>query len=291
MKKLSIVSPVHNEELCIGSFVTAIRSLALERDYEIIFVDDGSSDGTLAEIKRQASEDSRIRYISFSRNFGKEAALLAGFRGATGELVVAMDVDGQHDPKLLPEMLKAVEEEGYDSAAACRTDRAGEPLVRTWFAHRFYALMNRVAEIPFKDGAMDYRLMTRRVVESVLKLGERARFARGLYTWVGFKTKWIESPNLPRLAGKSQWSFISLFLYSMKAVISFSAAPLHVAFVLSVISLALSIFFFAVGMATAGIIALFQAGQFLVVGIVGVYVAETFRETKDRPLYIIREEG
>lgn len=291
MKSLSIVVPAYNEAPCVVPFIKSLEVLGSERPIEIVFVDDGSSDETLNIIKDLAAQDFRIKFVSFSRNFGKEAALLAGMRRASGELVVTMDVDGQHDAKLLPEMLSAVETEGYDSAAACRTDRAGEPPIRTFFAHRFYAMMNKVAEIPFKDGAMDFRLMSRVFVDNVIRLSEGARFARGIFTWVGFKTKWIESPNLPREAGKTKWSLIGLFLYSMKAVISFSAAPLHIAFALSALSLILSIALFALSCTLAGLIALFQSGQFLVIGIVGIYVAETLREAKDRPLYVIKEQN
>lgn len=291
MKSLSIVVPAYNEAPCVVPFLKSLACLGEERPVEIVFVDDGSNDETLKILKDLAAQDSRVKYLSFSRNFGKEAALLAGMKRASGELVATMDIDGQHDAKLLLPMLDAVESEGYDSAAACRTDRAGEPPIRTFFAHRFYALMNKVAEIPFKDGAMDFRLMTRVFVDNVLRLGEGARFARGIFTWVGFKTKWIESSNLPREAGKTKWSFIGLFIYSMKAVISFSAAPLHIAFVLSALSLMLSIILFALSCTLAGLIALFQSGQFLVIGIVGVYVAETLREAKDRPLYVIKEQN
>lgn len=291
MKSLSIVVPAYNEAPSVVPFLDSLSILGEERPIEIVFVDDGSCDETLSTIKYLVARDKRIRYVSFSRNFGKEAALLAGLKAATGDLVVTMDVDGQHDAKLLPQMLAAIEEEGFDSAAACRTDRAGEPPIRTFFAHRFYQFMNGVAEIPFKDGAMDYRMMTRVFVDNVIKLGEGARFARGIYAWVGFKTKWIESPNLPRRVGTTKWSFVSLFIYSMKALISFSAAPLHIAFALAALSLVLSIALFALSCTLAGLIALFQAGQFLVIGIVGVYVAETLREAKDRPLYVIKEQN
>lgn len=289
MKKLSIVVPAYNEAPCIVPFVNAVVTLGLENPYEIVFVDDGSCDDTLQTIKRLSVEDEHIRYVSFSRNFGKESALRAGLEHARGDLVVTMDADLQHDPKLLPEMIRAVEEEGYDSAAACRTTRTGEPKVRSWFAHRFYQFVNKMSEVAVRDGAMDYRLMTRPVLDGVLRMKENARFTRGLYAWVGFRTKWLESPNLPRQAGETKWSFLSLFVYSVKAVISYSAAPLHLSFLVSTLTFIASMVLFALGCPTAGLITLLHAVEFAVLGVIGLYVAEIFRETKNRPMYIVRE--
>ncbi len=304
MKRLSVVVPAYNEEACIPAFVGAIRGLGLENPLEIVFVDDGSTDGTLGAVKAEAAKDARIRYVSFSRNFGKEAALFAGLRHATGDLVVTMDADLQHDPSHLAEMIRAVEAEGYDCAAACRTTRTGEPKVRSCFAHLFYALMNRHSDVALKDGAMDYRLMTRQVVEAVLSLKESNRFTKGIYEWVGFRTKWIECPNVARKGGASKWSFRSLLAYSGRGILAFSTAPLQIA---SVLGIATTLFAFGYmiwvfckwllygdpvsGWPTLICVILFLGGlQLFVIGILGLYVAGVFRETKARPVYVVREE-
>ena len=211
MNKLSIVVPAYNEADCVGRFAEAIYALRLPNPLEIVFVDDGSTDDTLEAVRSMAERDDRIRYVSFSRNFGKEAAIFAGLGHSTGDLVVTMDADLQHRPELLPQMLKAVEEEGYDCAAACRTTRTGEPKLRSWFAHLFYSLMSRFSDVELKDGSMDYRMMTRQMVDAVLSLGESNRFTKGIYQWVGFRTKWIETENAGRVAGSTKWSFWSLF--------------------------------------------------------------------------------
>lgn len=303
MKKLSIVVPAFNEEQCIARFVETIFALGLENPLEIVFVDDGSKDGTLAAIKALAAKDPRIRYVSFSRNFGKEAALFAGLSHATGELVVTMDVDLQHDPKLLHEMVQAIEVEGYDSAAACRTTRTGEPPIRSYFAHRFYALMSRYSDVELKDGSMDYRMMTRQVVEAVLSLKEVNRFTKGIYQWVGFRTKWIECENIPRKFGATKWSFASLLAYSVRGILAFSTAPLQIASFLGMLSTVGAFVYMTyvfirwlvcgdpvAGWPTLICVILFLGGlQLFVIGILGLYVAGIFRETKDRPIYIIHE--
>lgn len=303
MKKLSIVIPCRNEEACVKSFADAIRALGLENPLELVFVDDGSIDGTLAEIKTLAVADSRVRYVSFSRNFGKESALYAGLKTASGDLVVTMDADLQHDPKLLPEMIAAVDNEGYDSAAACRTTRTGEPRLRSWFAHRFYSLMGRYSEATIRDGAMDYRLMTRQVVDAVLSLSEVNRFTKGIYAWVGFKTKWIECANRPRVAGKTKWSFAELVTYSLKGILSFTTAPLKLASVLGFVTTlgAFAYMFLVFGRwvicgepvlgwpALVCAILLLGGLQLFVIGILGLYLAEIFREAKGRPIYVVRE--
>ena len=303
MKKLSLVVPAFNEEPCIARFVETIFSLGLENLLEIVFVDDGSKDGTLATIKAFAAKDPRVRYVSFSRNFGKESALFAGLSHATGELVVTMDADLQHDPKLLPEMVRAIESEGYDCAAACRTTRTGEPPVRSWFAHRFYALMSRYSDVELKDGSMDYRMMTRQVVDAILSLKEVNRFTKGIYQWVGFRTKWLECENIPRALGKTKWSFTSLFAYSVRGILAFSTAPLQIASLLGILSTLGAFVYMAYvfarwlfcGDPVAGwptlicVILLLGGLQLFVIGILGLYVAGIFRETKGRPGYIIRE--
>lgn len=303
MKKLSIVIPAYNEAPCVALFAETVFALELDRPLELVFVDDGSSDGTLAAIKALAATDSRVRFVSFSRNFGKEAALYAGLTAATGELVVTMDADLQHDPQLLKEMAAAIELEGYDCAAACRTTRTGEPPVRSWFAHRFYALMSRHSDVALKDGAMDYRMMTRQVVTAVLSLKESNRFTKGIYEWVGFRTKWIDCANAVRAAGKTKWSFAALVAYSLRGLLSFSTAPLQIASVLGFATTAFAfaylIYVFAkwlvCGDPVSGwptlICAILLLGglQLFVIGILGLYVAGIFRETKGRPIYVVKE--
>lgn len=301
MKTLSLVVPCFNEEKCIEPFVAAVDALGLGNHLELVFVDDGSRDGTLARIKAAAADDARVRYVSFSRNFGKEAALLAGLRHATGELVVTMDADLQHRPELLKEMLKAIEEEGYDAAAVCRTTREGG--ARSWFAHRFYALMSRLSEVELRDGMMDFRMMTRQVVNVVLSLGEAGRFTKGIYQWVGFRTKWIEAANAERTAGASKWSLKSLFAYSLRGFVAFSAAPLQLATAAGAVILFGALVGFLVqavkalaGSAVSGCtllaLGLFALGglQLLTVGILGLYVAGISREAKRRPAYVVKEQ-
>ncbi len=304
MKTLSIVVPVFNEEPCVHGFCEAVFALSLDCALEVVFVDDGSTDGTLARVKERAAADPRVRFVSFSRNFGKEAALVAGLRHATGDFVVTMDVDLQHDPNLLKPMLEALTVEGYDSAAACRTTRRGEPAVRSWFAHRFYALMNRYSDVALKDGAMDYRMMTRPVVEAVLSLKESNRFTKGIYEWVGFRTKWIACENLPRTAGASKWNVLSLFAYSLRGILAFSTAPLSLASLLGFLTTCAAFAYLIWVMAkwiilgdpvsgwpTLVCLILFLGGlQLFVIGILGLYLAGVFRETKARPLYFIREQ-
>lgn len=303
MKKLSLVVPAYNESACIDRFVDAVAGLGLENPLEIVFVDDGSKDDTLEKIKVAAEKDGRVRYVSFSRNFGKEAALYAGLSHATGDLVVTMDADLQHRPELLKEMVRAIEVEGYDCAAACRTTRVGEPALRSWCAHRFYALMRRYSDVSLKDGSMDYRMMTRQVVEAVLAFAEANRFTKGIYQWVGFRTKWIETENVERIAGSTKWSFWSLFAYSVRGFLAFSTAPLQLASVLGLGFCALSFLYMTFVFvkwlcwgdpvdrwpALICVVLLLGGLQLFVVGILGLYIAGIFRETKRRPIYIVKE--
>ena len=305
LRKLSLVVPCFNEAACIGKFVETIFGLGLENPLEIVFVDDGSRDETLKLVKAEAAKDARIRYVSFSRNFGKESALFAGLRKASGDLVATMDADLQHRPELLVEMVRAIETEGYDCAAACRTTRSGEPVLRSWFAHRFYALMSRYSDVELKDGSMDYRMMTRQVVDVILSLGESNRFTKGIYQWVGFRTKWIETTNVERVAGKTKWSFWSLFAYSVRGILAFSTAPLQMASILGVLccggSFAYMTYVFVKwalysdpvsGWPTLICVVLLLGGlQLFVIGVLGLYIAGIFREVKRRPIYIVREEN
>ena len=304
-RKLSLVVPCFNEAACIGKFVETIFGLGLENPLEIVFVDDGSRDDTLALVKAEAAKDSRIRYVSFSRNFGKEAALFAGLKKASGELIATMDADLQHRPELLVEMATAIEAEGFDCAAACRTTRSGEPKLRSWFAHRFYALMSRYSDVELKDGSMDYRMMTRQVVDIILSLGESNRFTKGIYQWVGFRTKWIETTNVARVAGETKWSFWALFSYSIRGILAFSTAPLQMASVLGVVCCLGSFAYMAYvfvkwalygdpvsGWPTLICVVLLLGGlQLFVIGVLGLYIAGIFREVKNRPIYIAKEEN
>ncbi len=301
---LSIVVPCFNEEACIHAFVSAVDEANVDCPLEFVFVDDGSSDNTLAIIQTLAATDARIHYVSFARNFGKEAALLAGLRKAHGTLVVTMDVDLQDPPALLPEMLNAVLSEGYDCAATRRTSREGEPPIRSWFARRFYWLMHKFSAVELVDGARDYRMMTRQVVDAILSMPEVNRFTKGIYQWVGFKTKWIPFTNVERIAGETKWSFCKLFLYSLEGIMAFSTLPLQIASLLGLASCALSFLAmlfvmvrkFILGDPVAGwaslvCIIVFLGGlQLFFIGILGGYLAKTYTETKRRPLYLIKEE-
>lgn len=298
MKKLSVVVPAYNEADCIAKFAEAVFGLGIANPLELVFVDDGSSDGTLAAVKAAADADPRVRYVSFSRNFGKEAALLAGLAHATGDLVVTMDADLQHDPGLLPGMLKAIEEEGYDCAAARRTTWDGESFLRRWFARRFYAVMRAHSDVDLQDGSMDYRMMTRQVVDAVLSMKETDRFTKGIYQWVGFRTKWFECPNTVRASGVSKWSLKSLFVYSLRGITAFSALPLYLSFflgaALSAAGLAwlvcLAVMRVSCGWQIASGVVLVVGGfQLVTIGILGLYIASVFRESKRRPKYIVKE--
>ena len=233
MKLLSAIVPCYNEEENVRCFYDEFMKNkpffdSRELDYELIYVDDGSSDGTAQEVRRVIAEDSRVHLISFSRNFGKEAAMYAGMQEAKGDYVAIMDADLQDPPSLLPELYGYLEQ-GYDTAATRRSDRKGEPRVRSWFARRFYRLINRMSDTEIVDGARDYRLMKRQVVDAILSLAEYNRFSKGIFSWVGFRTKWVEYENVERQRGQTKWSFWKLFAYAMDGIVAFSTAPLKIA--------------------------------------------------------------
>lgn len=300
---LSIVVPCFNEEPCIEAFVRAVDETKLS-DLEFLFVNDGSTDGTLRILRKLAEKDSRVHYVSFSRNFGKEAALLAGLRKAQGDLIVTMDADLQDPPNLLPEMVQGIEEEGFDCVATRRMTREGEPPVRSWFARRFYWVMRHFSDVALVDGARDYRMMTRQVVETILSLPEVNRFTKGIYQWVGFDTKWIAFPNVERVAGQTKWSFWKLLGYSLEGILAFSTKPLQVASILGVLCCGFAflalLFVFARalffgdpvgGWPSLVCIIVFLGGlQLFFIGVLGAYLAKTYSETKHRPLYFIKEE-
>jgi glycosyltransferase involved in cell wall biosynthesis len=271
-------------------------------DFEMIFVNDGSKDKTMDIILEYAQKDSQVKYIDFSRNFGKEAAIYAGLSHASGDMVVMMDADLQDPPSLLPEMVKAIEEEGYDSVATRRVTRKGEPPIRSFFARCFYKIINRMSKTEIVDGARDYRLMTRQFVDSLLELGEYNRFSKGLFGWVGYKTKWIEFENVERVAGETKWSFWKLLLYSIEGIVGFSTAPLAFAAVVGMVFCLVSFLMICVivvktlilGDPTSGwpsmvCISLMIGGiQLFCMGILGEYIAKAYLEVKKRPIYICK---
>lgn len=276
----------------------------MKAEYEIIFIDDGSSDKTLEEVKELSEKDKCVHYVSFSRNFGKEAAMYAGLKKAAGDYVVIMDVDLQDPPSLIPEMLSAVRSGEFDSAATRRTNRKGEPPVRSMFARLFYKLMRYFSDIDIVDGARDFRMMSRTMVDAVLSVSERGRFSKGIFAWVGFRTKYFEYKNVERSAGKTKWNFRKLFLYSLDGIVAFSTKPLVLASITGILFLFLSFLFIIFiivrkvlfGDPTAGwpflvCIILFVSGiQLFCTGILGQYLAKVYLETKQRPLYIAKDE-
>ena len=307
IEQISIVVPCFNEELALPFFYAALeetRKNLKQADIEYIFIDDGSKDQTLNTLKKFAAQDTkRVHYLSFSRNFGKEAALIAGLQYATGDYIAVMDADLQDPPELLPEMLELLRTKEYDCVGTRRITRNGEPPIRSFFANCFYRLMNRISDTEFVDGARDYRLMTRRMVEAVLSLDEVNRFSKGIFSWVGFETYYLPYENKERVAGKTSWSFWGLFNYSLEAIINFSEFPLTFASFIGLFSFLAAIFFllFIVvralifGDPTAGwpslvTIMLAVGGlQLFCLGIVGKYLGKTYLETRRRPLYILKE--
>lgn len=302
--KLSLVVPCFNEAACVPLFREAVAALTLPCELEFIFVNDGSRDETLVELRRLAAADARVHYLSFSRNFGKEAALLAGLRRATGDRVVTLDVDLQHPVALLPEMLRLLNTSEWDCVAARRTTRTGEPWLRSQLAKLFYRLLNRLSEVRMQGGETDYRMMTRQVVEAVLALPEVNRFTKGIYAWVGFRTQWLTFENVDRAAGETKWSFWGLVRYSIQGLTAFSAAPLQVASVLGLLCCLSSLLYLiyvvvktlVVGEPVGGwpslvSLILFLGGlQLFVIGILGAYLAKLYLEVKHRPVYLVQEE-
>ncbi len=306
---LSIVVPCYNEQEALPYFYKEICRVAEEMksshgaDFEFIFVDDGSKDKTLSIARELHKQDARVRYISFSRNFGKEAGILAGLEASKGDYVAMMDADLQDPPALLPQMLDALLEEDYDCAATRRTNRKGEPPIRSFFARMFYKIINRLSDADIVDGARDYRLMRRRMVDAILALPEYNRFSKGIFGWVGFKTKWLEYVNVERVAGETKWSFWKLFLYSLEGIVAFTTAPLALASLIGIIFCVLAfvmILFIIVrtllfGDPTSGwpslvcIIFLCSGVQLFCMGVLGQYLAKTYMEVKHRPVYIVRE--
>lgn len=311
---ISIVVPCYNEEASLPLFLNelaqVVRSMRAAKplEFEVVLVDDGSSDSTLAIMKEQANvccNDYCIKWVSFSRNFGKEAALYAGLEHATGNLVATMDADMQDPPSLLPEMYRILQDEDYDNVATRRTTREGEPPIRSWFARMFYRIINKISKADIVDGARDFRLMKRPMVDAILSMREYNRFSKGIYGWVGFKTVWLPYVNVNRVAGETKWSFFSLLLYSIDGIVAFSTVPLSIASVMGTLFCIVAFFaliFIVVrallfgdpvdGWPSLASIIIFIGGvQLLCLGIMGQYLAKTYLETKNRPLYIVRESN
>lgn len=306
MEKISVIVSCLNEEQALPFFYEEIQKTIQEMDYvdfELIFVDDGSKDNTLSLMKEYASKDNKVKYISFSRNFGKEAAIYAGLKKCTGDYAVLMDADLQDPPYLLPQMYKAIKEEGYDSAASRRVTRQGEPPIRSFFARLFYKIINRISDADIVDGARDYRLMKRSMVDAILSMSEYNRFSKGIFGWIGFKTKWIAFENVERVAGETKWSFWKLFKYSIEGITAFSVEPLQIASIFGVLFSFIAVIMILViviktlvfGDPTSGwpsmvcIVMLIGGIQLLCIGILGQYLSKTYLETKNRPIYIERE--
>ncbi len=308
MKLLSVIVPCYNEEENIRDFYDELFKNTpffheKEIDVELIYIDDGSGDHTVDEIKKLHEEDDRVHMVSFSRNFGKEAAIYAGLQKAKGDLAVLMDADLQDPPSLLPDMYAYIEQ-GYDSVATRRVTRKGEPPVRSFFARMFYRIMNKISKTEIVDGARDYRLMTRQVVNAILAMSEYNRFTKGIFGWVGYETKWLEYENIERKKGETKWSFWKLFVYSLEGITAFSTMPLTVAavmgalfcvmaFVLIVVIIVRTLIF---GDPTSGwpsmvcIILLVSGVQLFCLGIVGQYLSKTYMEVKKRPIYLVKED-
>ena len=306
MNLITLIIPCYNEEeslpLLYPELVKVSQGMP-EQAFEFLFVNDGSRDKTLVLLKELAQNDDRVKYISFSRNFGKEAAMYAGLENAKGDYVAFMDADMQDPPSLLPQMYKAVTEEGYDSAATRRITRKGEPPIRSFFARMFYKIMNKISDTDIVDGARDFRLMNRKFVDALLQMREYNRFSKGLFGWVGYKTKWIEFENVERIAGETKWSFWSLFKYSIEGILAFTTAPLVLASVIGIV-LCLIAFVFIVfivvrkicfnnsvdGWASMVCLISFLGGlQLFAIGVVGQYLAKMYLEVKNRPIYLIGE--
>ena len=305
-KTVTIIVPCYNEEEALPVFYRAVCKVAeglSQYALSLLLVNDGSRDGTLALMRELSRQDERVRYLSFSRNFGKEAAMFAGFCNAKSDYVAVMDADMQDPPELLPQMLAILEAGEYDSVATRRVTRAGEPPIRSFFARMFYKIINRISEADIVDGARDFRLMKREMVEAIVSMCEYNRFSKGIFGWIGFRTKWLPYQNVERVAGETKWSFWKLFKYSIDGIVNFSQAPLSLASLTGVLFTAVAfvmILFIIVrklifgdpvaGWASTICVILFIGGvQLLCMGIIGQYLAKTYLEVKHRPHYIIAE--
>ncbi len=306
-KTLTLIVPCYNEQEALPLFYEETCRVLKDIPYDaqLLLVNDGSTDDTLSVMKSLAGQDERVRYISFSRNFGKEAAMYAGFCNAKGDLVAVLDADMQDPPALLPEMISIIEKGEYDSVATRRVSRVGEPPIRSWFARKFYRLINKISDADIVDGARDFRLMKRQVVDSIVAIGEYNRFSKGIFGWIGYRTYWLPFENVERVAGQTKWNFFSLFRYAIDGIINFSEAPLNIASWFGMV-MTLMAFLFLVfivvrrvcfgdpvaGWASTMCVIIFIGGmQMFCVGIMGQYIARTYTESKRRPHYIVAESN
>lgn len=306
-EKISLIIPCYNEQEALPVFYENVTNVLQEStdEYELLFINDGSKDDTLKILQKLGNEDPHVKYLSFSRNFGKEAAMYAGFCNTSGDFIAVMDADMQDPPSLLPQMLEILRTGEYDSVATRRVSRKGEPPIRSWFAKKFYQLINAISEADIVDGARDFRLMKREMVESIVAMEEYNRFSKGIFGWIGFRTYWLPYENVERIAGKTKWNFWKLFRYAISGIINFSETPLSIASWLGIFSTALAFIFLifiiirklCFGDPVAGwasticVIAFIGGIQLFCLGIIGQYVAKTYTESKHRPHYIIAESN
>lgn len=310
MKLISVIVPCYNEQEVLPLYYDEMNKIMAQMkdehndiDFELLFINDGSKDNTLKMLRELSEKDKRVRYISFSRNFGKEAGMYAGLENARGDYVVIMDADLQHPPAFIPAMYNYVSKEGYDCATTRRVSRKGESKVRSWFAMKFYKIMNKISQTEIVDGAQDFRFMTRQMVDAILSMKEYNRFSKGIFSWVGFNVKYIEYENVERAAGTTAWSFWKLFMYSLEGIFAFSTAPLALASLLGILSCLVAFIWIIIiivktlvfGESVQGfptiMCAIFFIGglQLFCTGILGQYLSKTYLETKNRPIYIISE--
>ena len=309
MELISVIVPCYNEQEVLPLFypeIIRVSNLMKEKfgdiEFEFLFINDGYKDNTLNELRDLAKKDKRVRYISFSRNFGKEAGMYAGLKESKGDYVVVMDADLQHPPAFLPQMFDFVKNQGYDCATTRRVSRKGESKIRSWFARRFYSIINKISQTEIVDGAQDFRFMNRKMVDSILKMSEYNRFSKGIFSWVGFKTKYIEYENVERAAGTTAWSFWKLFLYSIEGIVAFSTAPLSIPVVLGLFESFVGLVLLIVGIVRtcmmtasqaawvlAGLISGFTGLTTICIGVLGVYMSKIYMEVKHRPIYLVSE--
>lgn len=306
MEKISIIVPCYNEEESLLIFyekITKVTETMKKVNFEFIFVNDGSKDKTLEVVRKLSVQDKRIRYISFSRNFGKEAAMYAGLEYSKGDYIVIMDADLQDPPEFIPKMYNLIKEEEYDCIATRRVTRKGEPPIRSFFARCFYKLINKMSKVEMIDGARDFRLMTRQMVDAIISMKEYNRYSKGLFSFVGFRTKWLEYENVKRVAGETKWSFFKLLIYGFDGIIAFSTAPLSLAVIIGILFCIVSFIAILIiiiktlcfgdpvsGWPSVVCIMFFLSGiQLFCIGITGAYLSKTYLETKKRPIYIVKE--
>ena len=308
MKKISLIIPCFNEEESIPIFYSETSKILTSMtayDYEMLFINDGSRDNTLPILKDIAEKDPHVKYISFSRNFGKEAAMYCGFCNTTGDYACVIDADMQDPPALIPQMIELLESGEYDSVATRRVTRKGEPPIRSFFARQFYKIINKISDADIVDGARDYRMMKREMIDTIIAMGESNRFSKGIFGWIGFRTYWMEYENIERVAGETKWNFWSLLKYAIDGIVSFSSAPLYISSWFGIIMTGVAFLFLlfivirklifgdpVAGWASLACIMIFIGGiQFFCIGIIGQYLAKTYSEVKHRPHFIVAESN